>query len=384
MIVGVFVGTRADLGPLESVVGALHRDPHMRPVLMTGVAFSATVLQDLVFQAIGEELTVVELAVPMDATASIGTATQAASIAQGASTKMVALGLDALVVLGDRWELLALVPQAFLQGIKIVHIHGGEVTEGAIDDRIRHAVTKLADIHCVASAGSAKRVQQLGEPADRIFVTGAPGLERVVSALPLCAEQFSSLVGAEVVGSVALATYHPETAGPGAPPGLLTRRLLASTLEQFDTVIVTSPGFDLGREEILAEIYRVAAENCRLIFVDSFGSFFPSVLRTVDAVVGNSSAGIIEAPTAGVPTLDVGIRQKGRDRGPSVVHCNYEVAALRDALASLPPRLTGKEGFPNPYYRTDSASRIVAAISSLHGMARDKPFIDAEISRRTR
>lgn len=381
MNVGVFVGTRADLGPLEPIVAALHRAPDMRPVLVTGVAFNAKLLQELVFQVIGEELPVIELAEPMDATSPFGVSAQAADLSQGASTKMVSLGLDAFVVLGDRWELLALVPQAFLQGIKIVHIHGGEVTEGAIDDRVRHAVTKLADIHCVASAGSAKRVQQLGEPTDRIFVTGAPGLERIVSAPPLCSEELSSLVGAEMDGSVALATYHPETADSESNPGLSARRLLTSALAHFDTVIVTAPGFDLGRDEILTEIHQIATENSRLVFVDSFGLSFPSVLRTVDAVIGNSSAGIIEAPTAGVPTLDVGVRQKGRDRGPSIVHAACEEAALREALASLPSRLSGESSFPNPYFQPDSAARIVSAINSLPRMSRDKPFVDEEISR---
>lgn len=377
MRVAVFVGTRADLGPLEPVLQALDRDQSVDLLMLTGVAFGEDELSERVSPGLRSPAEVLSLAPPLQVDAAIEMAREGAKLAQGAANIMPDAAIDALVVLGDRWELLPVVSQAFLLGIPVVHVHGGELTEGAVDERVRHAVTKLADLHCVASPDSARRVSQLGESSDRIVITGAPGLDRIAGAEPLSREDLSALVGGEVLGSVALVTYHPETAGADGAPGSSAEKVLRAVLAQFDTVIVTSPGFDPGREEIIEAIGRVADEEPRLHFVPSFGPGFPRVLKSVDAVVGNSSAGIIEAPTAGAPTLDVGTRQQGRDRGPSVLHAECDDVSLRAALRTLGPRAPHGEGFPNPYERSGAAARIVDAIKLLPGLSPQKQFVDA-------
>ena len=184
-VVAVFVGTRADLGPLGPVISAVTDAPDLTLKVLTGVMYAA---HDLAAALPGPRSaedwlrSIVPLAAPMQAVTPESEVAQGALLAAATGRAIRAERVDVLVVLGDRWELLDVVPPAFLLGVPIVHLHGGEVTEGAVDERVRHAVTKLADEHCVASVDAAARLRQLGEPPDRVHVTGAPGLDRLVSA----------------------------------------------------------------------------------------------------------------------------------------------------------------------------------------------------------
>ena len=205
------------------------------------------------------------------------------------------------MVLGDRWELVPVVMPAVSAGVRVVHLHGGEVTEGAIDERIRHAVTKLADQHCVASEES----RPTGAPAGRGARAGArdrrarPG----PAARPGAGgrRELAECVGAPVTRPLALFTYHPPTAEPG-PRWLAGRaEALIATAAACGTVIATYPGLDQGREEVLAALLEVARHASDVVVVPALGKRYPRTLRSVDVVVGNSSSGIIEAASAGVP-----------------------------------------------------------------------------------
>ena len=194
---------------------------------------------------------------PLDAAAVVR---HGPAIAAGTGTYLLDARPDVLVVLGDRWELLHVVPQAVLAGIRIVHLHGGEVTEGAVDDRVRHAVTKLADQHCVASEDAADRVRRLGEPGSRVHVTGAPGLDRVAGLARPTPEALAAAVGQEVARPLALFTYHPPTAVEGADVRAWAAGALRAATSRCGTVVATHPGMDSGRDEVLAALAEAAGD----------------------------------------------------------------------------------------------------------------------------
>jgi len=380
MRVAVFIGTRADLGPLGPVVAAFAAEGGVETHVLCGVAFDAAELSGRLAEETSGVFdgTVHALTDPLRSLGVEEMLLQGERLLHGARELFARISFDALVVLGDRWELLFVVPAAYLSGIRIVHLHGGEVTEGALDERVRHAVTKLADLHCVASADAAERLRQLGEPEERIALTGAPGLDRLDGRTRVSDEELSELLGAAVSRPLALYTYHPPTAVVDAPLHRSAADVLRATLESCAMVIVTAPGMDTGRDEIIAAHEEIAARDPRVLLVDSLGPRYPVVLASADVVVGNSSSGVIEAASVGVPAVDVGMRQAGRLRGNNVIHAdeNYESvrAAVQQAMSG--PFIRTARAATNPYGDGHAAQRIVAATLTLDGLPAAKRFAD--------
>ncbi len=379
--VAVFVGTRADLGPLSPVLEALQSAPDVRLRVLTGVMYAADdLVAALPVSAPAHEwrVAVVPLAEPMSEVTVAAQLEQGAVLARAAGSALHDEGVDVLVVLGDRWELLYVVPAAILLGVPVVHLHGGEVTEGSLDERIRHAVTKLADQHCVASEDAAARVRQLGEPADRVHVTGAPGLDRLATARPISDADLGDLLGTTVERPLGLFTYHPPTAQPDAPVGEWARGAAEAALATCGTVVATHPGMDEGRDEILAALTQLAAREPRFRLVAALGRDYPRVLAAADVVVGNSSSGVIEAATLHVPAVDIGQRQRGRLRGENVVHAAEGRAAVESALrTALSPRWRQHSArVANPYGTGTASGHILDIVRTAALAPRTKQFVD--------
>ncbi len=379
--VAVFVGTRADLGPLLPVLEAMHRAQDLEPHVLTGVMYSVDELVGLL-DASGEgtwATRVHALADPLTSVTVDDMLAHGPRVSAGTARLLHGLEPDAVVVLGDRWELLHVVPQVFLAGVPLVHLHGGELTEGAVDERVRHAVTKLADVHCVASEDAAARVRQMGEPPERVHVTGAPGLDRIAAAAPLTDVELAELLGIpEVRRPLALFTYHPPTADRSADVGGWATEALTATTDRCGTVVATHPGMDAGRDAVLAALEAAAAPG--LVIRDALGRDYPRVLASVDVVVGNSSSGVIEAASVGVPAVDVGARQRGRLRAANVVDVGegYEAVSGGLAAALAPAFVEAARAVVNPYGRGDAADRILDSVRSARGISRVKPFVDRE------
>jgi UDP-N-acetylglucosamine 2-epimerase (non-hydrolysing) len=376
--VAAFVGTRADLGPLGPVLTALADAPDLDLTVLTGVAWTGGALaQALPGRA--EPWRVVALADPVSGPLDTAAVVRhGPALAAGAGEYLLDARPDVLVVLGDRWELLHVVPQSVLAGVRVVHLHGGEVTEGAVDERVRHAVTKLADQHCVASVDAARRVRGLGEPADRVHVTGAPGLDRLTGLGRPTSDALAAAVGREVARPLALFTYHPPTAVEGAETRSWAAGALRATLARCATVVATHPGLDAGRDEVLAAL-AAAASDPRLVVVENLGPRYPVALAAADVVVGNSSSGVIEAASLGVPVVDVGDRQRGRLRGDNVVHADEGEAAVGTALdvaLSVEHRARAAAA-ANPYGDGHAAGRVVDVVRAAPAFALAKPFADA-------
>lgn len=268
---------------------------------------------------------------------------------------------DLLLVLGDRYEILAAAQAAMLARIPIAHIHGGESTEGLIDEAIRHAVTKLAHIHLVAAEPYRRRVIQLGEAPDRVHVVGATGLDAIVHLACLDKEALQQQLGHEIGETHFLVTYHPVTLEDLSAPQALEP--LFAALERFPEATVTFTGANadpLGRQ--FNKIIRSrTADQANWHFAYNLGQQrYLSLARLSSAVIGNSSSGLIEIPALGVPTVNIGDRQRNRLRAPSVLDCEDREEAIAQAIAkALSPDLQARaRRRESPYGTPGAAQRI--------------------------
>jgi UDP-hydrolysing UDP-N-acetyl-D-glucosamine 2-epimerase len=288
---------------------------------------------------------------------------------------------DVLVVLGDRFEILAAVQAAMFARVPIAHIHGGELTEGAIDDSVRHAVTKMSHLHFTAAEAYRRRVVQMGEHPGCVFNTGAPGVDNVKRIQPLSRENFESAIGMPLGDCPFLVTYHPETLNQREGDAI---GALLAALDQFpeSRIIFTSPNADSGGQAIANAIeHYISTRPERATLRRSLGqALYITALAHVRAVIGNSSSGIVEAPAAGVPTVNIGDRQKGRLRSTSVIDCEAKTPAIAEAIRrALTPEFQRAAKATVPAYGAGDAARRICEILATFPLDRleRKAFYDA-------
>jgi UDP-hydrolysing UDP-N-acetyl-D-glucosamine 2-epimerase len=238
---------------------------------------------------------------------------------------------DALLLAGDRLETMAAAVAATLEGVPLVHLHGGEQTAGAFDDALRHAITKLSHLHLVSHDEHAQRVVRLGEDPATVHVVGAPGLDAAARPdLPTRAALAEDL-GIDLSPPVVLVTVHPETASP--EPVAAARAVVAAMDATPATYVISLPNSDPGADEV-RELLVEAGRAPGRVAVEALGERrYWGLLHLADAMLGNSSGALIEAPVVGLPAVDVGDRQGGRRHGPNVIHALAEGDAVRVALA---------------------------------------------------
>src|SRR5436305_1470999 len=242
----------------------------------------------------------------------------------GIAEALQRLDPDCVLLLGDRFEILGAAEAATLLGFPIAHIAGGDVTEGAFDDAMRHSITKMSHLHFVTNEESARRVRQLGEDPSRVFVVGSPGLDTIRKTDLLPREE----LGFDFRERNLLVTFHPPTASEENVAELL------AALDDLDAgIIFTKGSIDPTAREIDEAIDAFVAThpNARA-FVALGQQRYLSFMANVDAVVGNSSSGLYEAPSFKKPTVDIGDRQKGRLRATSVIHVDAERGAIKDGI----------------------------------------------------
>jgi UDP-hydrolysing UDP-N-acetyl-D-glucosamine 2-epimerase len=290
---------------------------------------------------------------------------------------------DLVVLAGDRFEILAAAQSAMLMGIPIAHLHGGEVTEGAVDESIRHAVSKMSAVHFVSAEPYRQRLIRMGEAPDRVHVVGAPGLDHFLrTELPSRAELLAS-VGLDAARPFLLVTYHPATRGAGSPVEAVQH--LLDALERFPDyqLLITKANADAGGRAINGVLEAYAGRHSsRVALVASLGTArYLSAVTHAAALVGNSSSALIEAPAVGTPTVNVGPRQQGRLRAATVVDCDESADAIAEAIARVlaPVFKTAASHFEPPYGRPgDAAGRMLAILRAADlDTLRVKRFHDA-------
>lgn len=278
------------------------------------------------------------------------------------------LNPDLIVVLGDRYEILAAAEAALIEKIPIAHIHGGEVTEGAYDDAIRHSVTKMSHLHFPSIEEYRKRIVQMGEDPERVFTVGSLGVENIKKIPLLTKEEVESSIGFKLDRKTILVTYHPVTLGFETAQREIEEFLSALQSRPDIRVVFTMPNSDNGSEVIASAINGFVARNPdRSVAFKSLGlRRYLSVMKQVGAVVGNSSSGILEVPTFGIPSLNIGDRQKGRILAESVFNCGTDKEAIQaglDKILSIEFREFCKT-VKNPYDKEGTAENIFRTIST--------------------
>jgi UDP-hydrolysing UDP-N-acetyl-D-glucosamine 2-epimerase len=250
-------------------------------------------------------------------------------------------------------------------GVPVAHIHGGETTEGAFDDAMRHAITKLAVLHFAAAEPYRQRIIQMGEAPERVFTVGAPGADAVANLSPLPDADLARATGCALNDPILLVTYHPATARRDSGTGIAA---LLAALDGFPdaALVFTGVNADPGGSEIAAAVRAwTGRRGGRTAIVESLGqAAYLSLMRRAAAVLGNSSSGIIEAPASGVPSVDIGDRQKGRLKASSVLACPEDAASIRAAIttAMSPAFRSSVAGQALPYGGGGAATRIVAVL----------------------
>ena len=373
--IAVITGTRAEYGLLRWVILDL------RPAAVEVIATAAHLADEYgrtVNDIRADGITPVEITSLVEPT-PLGVSRSIARVVEGLAAHLTGDPPDLVLLLGDRFETLAAALAASALRIPIAHIHGGEITTGAQDDAWRHAITKLAHLHFAATALSGERIAQLGEERWRIHVVGALGLEQLRRwrVDPAVERRLRDL---GLRKPVAVVTYHPTTLG--GDPTRETTELTAALEKWTGTIVVTAPNADIGSAAVRAELERfVAVEPQRRRFVASLGNeAYLGLLKVSDVMIGNSSSGIIEAPSVPLAVVNVGARQEGRERAANVIDVPAERVAIADGIRrAMDPVFTASlKGIANPYGDGRASERIAQALREIEPGERllRKRFLD--------
>jgi len=377
--IAVVTGTRADFGLLQPLLDKIVADPETElQLIATGMHLSpefgmtVTEVRDAGYEIADE----IEILLSSDS--SVGTAKSVGLATIGFADSFRRLRPDWIVVLGDRFEILGASTAAMLMGLPVAHIHGGERTEGAVDEAIRHSVTKMSTLHFVSTPEYRKRVIQLGEPPERVHHIGAIGLDRINYETLLPKDKLGKDLGIDPGRPWCTVTFHPVTLEPDATQDAV--KALTGALDEFSDMffIITKANADEGgrlMNQILGE-YAASRSNSKLF--DSLGSArYLSCVYASELVLGNSSSAIIEAPHLLTPSVDIGSRQQGRARGDSVVHCETSQNSIVEAVRHA-RQIKAQNPFPaSPYYNGGAANPIMEVLKRTPP-SRVKRFHDIE------
>ena len=360
----IVTSTRADWGLLSSVARELRAYETVElQIIATNMHLDAR--YGMTVDEIIEDGFKVDERVEMNAgnDSAVETAAATGKCLIGVARALGRLNPDILVILGDRYEMLAVATAATIMRVPIAHIAGGEISEGAFDDNIRHALTKLSALHFTATDAYRNRVISMGENPKYVLDTGALGVYNIIHEPVIPKPELEKFIGIDINSSTLLVTFHPATMDP--VPVKERCEALLQALDGFISshIIFTYPNNDPDGEVIIKMINEYAARYPgRVAVVPSLGRRrYLSALHFVSAVVGNSSSGIVEVPTMRIPTVDIGIRQQGRIAASSVIHCEGEHDQIHQAISfALSP--AGKRlalETDNPYAKRDTVTRIV-------------------------
>lgn len=366
--IAVVTGTRAEYGLLAPLMHKIQSSSSLDlRVIVTG----AHLLEEFgsTAQEILQDGFAIDSLIPEISSASTGAevAKQVGSGVIAFTSALEELDPDAIVLVGDRYELLAAATAAFFLGIPIIHVHGGEVTHGAFDDAIRHAISQFARIHAVAAPEYGQRLIRAGAHPESVHVVGGLGVDGLHNVEKLGKDDLAEVLGIVTRAQLLLVTYHPVTAAKRDTAAEI--QSLVSALGAFPdtTVVFTLPNADPDHGVIVEGIREGVASNENWHLFSSLGAEkYLSLMACASAVVGNSSSGLLEAPSLGVPTVNIGPRQDGRLAARSVISCGPDQRDIEAAItwALSPEFLESLNGTQNPYGEAGAADRIMALLES--------------------
>ncbi|MBB1149734.1 UDP-N-acetylglucosamine 2-epimerase (hydrolyzing) [Myroides sp. NP-2] len=377
----VTTATRAEYGLLKPLIHALnnHTGFHLQ-LLVTGAHLSPEfgLTKKFIIDdgfAIDEEI---EMLVSSDTAVGISKSMGLGLISYAEAFNR--LKPDAIIILGDRYEMLAMAAAATISKIPIIHLHGGEITEGAYDDAIRHAISKLSYLHFTSTEDYRQRVIQLGEDPIRVFNVGALGIDNINALALLTKSELEKELGIKFKKFNYQVTFHPETLNAISSDEQFKNLLHALDKEEDSFFIFTKANADTDGRVInrLIDEYVMQHQEKAIAF-HSLGAFrFLSVVKACDAIIGNSSSGILEAPSLHTATVNIGDRQKGRIQAASIINCSNDVEAISEAIQN-----TKESSFKqtldhvvNPYYNGGAVDKIMSVLENTKDFKVVKHFYD--------
>ena len=351
--IGVVTATRAEYGLLRNLIFRFKEDKDFElKILVTGMHLSPEFGNT--YKEIENDGIEIAKKIPI-----LLSGDDACSVSKTMGLAMIGFGeyfadvsFDALIALGDRYEILPVCLAAMNAKIPIIHLCGGDTTEGAIDEGIRHSITKLSYLHFTNSDESRKRVIQLGEEPSRVFTVGSMGLENIRTMSLLTQKELEGELKFSLGEKYAVVTYHPVTLDTSDVEKQVNE--LIKALDEFKDMnfIITKANADAKGRTINALLECYAKNNSNIYFCDSLGSLkYLSSLKYASMVIGNSSSGISEAPSFGIPTINIGNRQRGRMQGDTIINCDEDTQSIISAIqkALLPDTIKMCKMAVNPY-----------------------------------
>ena len=363
----VITGTRAEYGLLKPLIHKIKKDKDLKlQLVVTGMHMSPEF--GLTYREIeqdGFEITERnEMLLSSDTSNGITKSIGLGTI--GFADIFTRIMPNIVVILGDRYESLAAAIAAMIHRIPIAHIHGGELTLGAVDDAIRHSITKMSTLHYDTTEENKKRVIQLGEEPERVFYVGALGVENIKTQKLMSKEELSQDIGFSLEMPYVLVTFHPATLENNTSCEQFENLLVALDRFRQYRIIFTKANADVDGRIINQKIDKFVKDNInRAVAFTSLGmTRYLSALRYCEMVIGNSSSGIIEAPSFKIPTVNIGNRQLGRIRAKSVIDCGSTTDDISAAIVEAKRLLIEKllNDMKNPYEKNDTSESILSEI----------------------
>ncbi|TMS92575.1 UDP-N-acetylglucosamine 2-epimerase (hydrolyzing) [Pseudoalteromonas sp. S201] len=368
--IAVFTGTRAEYGLLYWLLKDIQSDPELILQLLVSGMHLSSEFGETYKQIEKDGFSIDEkIEILLSSDTAVGTAKSMGLGVLGFADALSRLKPDALVILGDRFEALAAAQTAMILRIPILHLHGGEITEGAYDDAIRHAITKLSYLHGTSTEEHRQRVIQLGEVPERVKNIGAIGLDHLARSDFMSVNEIGSSLNFNLKQPYFLVTYHPVTLGEEPPVQSFIALLDALNEFKDHKVILTYPNADDGGRRIIPILEDYAKQHSnRVCAIPSLGQKrYLSTVKNAAVVIGNSSSGIIEVPAFNVPTVNIGVRQKGRLAAKSVLSCSATKESITEAIkmAITGSYKTTEDKIINPYGAGNASAQVIQMLKLL-------------------
>lgn len=365
--IGIMTGTRAEYGLLKSLMQEINKDNDLELYLIvSGMHLSPEF--GMTYKEIEEDgfeiNAKVEMLLSSDSPAGISKSIGLGVI--GFADEFQRADLDMLILLGDRYEALSAAISAMVMRIPIAHLHGGELTEGAIDEGIRHSITKMSYLHFTSTEQYRSRVIQLGENPERVFYVGALGVENIKKINLMTKEELEKSIHFEIDENTVVVTYHPVTLENNTVEEQFLNLLKVLDRNPKIRMIFTKANADTNGRIVNELIDKYVAQNSEraCAFMSLGQKRYLSALKYCRIVIGNSSSGIIEAPSFGKPIINIGDRQKGRICADSVINCGYTQQEIQQAMeTALTEEFENKaRNCRNPYEKENTAANIISVI----------------------
>jgi GDP/UDP-N,N'-diacetylbacillosamine 2-epimerase (hydrolysing) len=377
----VITGTRAEYGLMRWVMQGINDDPELTlQIIATGMHLSPEF--GLTYRAIEQDGFKIDRKVEMliSSDTAVGTAKSMGLGLIGFADALGELKPDLIVVLGDRFEIFAAVAAALVARIPVAHLHGGETTEGAFDEALRHSITKMAHLHFVAAEEYRQRVIQLGEQPARVFLVGGLGIDNIKRLILLDRTELEAALDFKLGQKNLLITFHPVTLENSTAADQMGELLAALAELKNTNLIFTMPNADTDGRALIEMVHQFVAQHPHARAYTSLGQLrYLSCIAQVDGVVGNSSSGLAEVPSFKKGTVNIGDRQRGRLQAESVINCAPARRGIGTALATLYDAdfQASLSQVRNPYGEGGASERVVKIIKQieLNGIAK-KSFYD--------